>query len=154
MTYLVRSSFFEYLKIIIPLLFFIFNKIVKFHYYFLGGFGGPFEYWTVTKAEYIYKGDENDGKKTYSSEDSYELVWIYKGSLKELSSMRRLEYSYITVTSSGDKTEDFTEPPKSLTFTSVGGSKGGAKVSEYEVIQVNVKWDEFEESLELHNKNN
>ncbi|MGE7688606.1 hypothetical protein ACQKMI_05285 [Lysinibacillus sp. NPDC097214] len=67
--------------------------------------------------------------------------------------MRKLEYSFKTVNSSGDKTEDFTEPPKSLIFTSVEGSKGGAKVSEDEVIQVNVKWDEIEESLELHNKN-
>ena len=52
----------------------------------------------------------------------------------------------------GDGTEEFTEPPSTVTFSSSGGSKGGAKVGEDEVIKVNVKWDDFEESFELHNK--
>ena len=52
----------------------------------------------------------------------------------------------------GNRTEEFTEPPSTVTFSSSGASKGGAKVSEDEVIKVNVKWDDFEESFELHNK--
>ncbi|MCM3412690.1 hypothetical protein [Metabacillus litoralis] len=115
-------------------------------------FSGDSEYW---EAEYLYKGTEKwgekDEKKTYSNEDSYKFVLKYKGSLEELSSLQKLEYSYETISSSGKSTEEFTEPPSTLTFSSSGSSEGGAKVSEDEVIIVNVKWDDFEESFELHN---
>ena len=116
-------------------------------------FIGESKHW---EAEYIYKGTEtwgdNHGTLTYSNKDNYEFVLKYKGTLKELSSMKKLEYSYETISSSGKSTEEFTEPPRELTFKSGGGSSG-AKISEDEVIKVNVKWDEFEESFELHNKN-
>lgn len=115
-------------------------------------FTGESENW---EAEYLYKGTEKwgekDGKKSYSNEDSYEFVLEYKGSLEELSSLQKLEYSYETISSSGKSTEEFTEPPSTVTFSSSGSSKGGAKVSEDEVIIVNVKWDDFEESFELLN---
>lgn len=115
-------------------------------------FSGESEHW---KATYSYKGTEKwgekDGKKTYSNEDGYEFVLKYKGSLEELSSLQKLEYSYETVSSSGQNIEEFTEPPSTVTFSTSGGSKGGAKVSEDEVIKVNVKWDDLEESFELHN---
>ena len=97
-------------------------------------------------------GKRKDGIKTYSNEDSHEFVLKYKGSLEELSSFQKLEYSYETNGSSGDRTEEFTEPPSTVIFSSSGASKGGAKVREDEVIKVNVKWDDFEESFELHNK--
>lgn len=126
------------------------NEVINNNYKFIG----ESQHW---EAEYFYKGTEtwgdNNGTKTYSNKDSYEFVLKYKGSLKELSSMKKLEYSYKTITSGGTKTEEFTEPPKELIFTSKGSSEGGAKVNKDEVIQVNVKWDEFEESFELHNKN-
>lgn len=93
-------------------------------------------------------------KKTYSSEDSYEFVIKYKGSLEELSSLQKLEYSYETNGRSGEKTEQFTVAPPTVIFSTSGASKGGAKVSEDAVIKVNVKWDDFEESFELHNKSN
>ncbi|WP_257008201.1 hypothetical protein [Bacillus sp. FJAT-45350] len=115
-------------------------------------FSGESEHW---EAEYSYKGTEKwgekDGKQTYSNEDSYEFVLKYKGSLEELSSLQKLEYSYETISSSGKSTEEFTEPPSTVIFSSSGGSKGGAKVDEDEVIKVNVKWDDLEESFELHN---
>ena len=115
-------------------------------------FSGESEHW---EAEYFYKGTEKwgekDGKKTYSNEDSYEFVLKYKGTLEELSSLQKLEYAYETLTSSGQGTREFTEPPTTLTFSSSGGSKGGAKIGEDEVIKVTVKWDDFEESFELHN---
>ena len=116
-------------------------------------FSGESEHW---EAEYSYKGTEKwgekDGQRTYSNEDSYEFILKYKGSLEELSSLQKLEYSYETNGGSGNSTEEFTEPPSTVTFSSSGGSKGGAKVSEDAVIKVNVKWDDFEESFELHNK--
>ena len=74
-------------------------------------FIGESKHW---EAEYIYKGTEtwgdNNGTKTYSNKDNYEFVLKYKGTLKELSSMKKLEYSYETISSSGETTEEFTEP--------------------------------------------
>ena len=116
-------------------------------------FSGESEQW---EAEYFYKGTEKWGEKnetkTYSNEDGYEFVLKYKGSLEELSSLQKLKFSYETNSSSGYKNEHFTEPPQTVIFSTSGASKGGAKVSEDEVIKVNVKWDDFEESFELHNK--
>ena len=117
-------------------------------------FIGESEHW---EAEYLYKGTENwgekKGKQTYSNEDGYEFKLKYKGSLEELSSLQKLEYSFETNNSGGKSTEEFKEPPSTLTFTAAGSSQGGAKVSEDEVIKVNVKWDDFEESFELHHNN-
>lgn len=114
-------------------------------------FSGESEHW---EAEYSYKGTEKwgekDGQRTYSNEDSYQFVLKYKGSIEELSSLKKLEYSYETNSKRGKTTEEYTEPPSTGTFSSSGGSKGGAKVHEDEVIKVNVKWDDFEESFELH----
>ncbi|PUB12205.1 hypothetical protein [Paenisporosarcina sp. OV554] len=116
-------------------------------------FVGESEHW---EAEYSYKGTEiwgeDDGKRTYSNEDSYEFVLKYKGSLEELSYIKKLEYSY-KVNSLGESgTQEYTEPPRVVIISSKGSSKGGAKVGEDEVIKVNVKWDDFAESFELHNK--
>lgn len=116
-------------------------------------FTGESEHW---RSEYAYKRTEvwgeDNGKSTYSSEDSYELILIYKGSLEELSSMDKLEYSYKTNSSGGSKLEEFTEPLSEVIFRTSGASRGGAKVSEDEVIQVNVKWNGVEETIELINK--
>jgi len=116
-------------------------------------FNGESEHW---EAEYSYKGTEKWGEKnesiTYSNEDGYEFVLKYKGSLEELSSLQKLEYSYETNGGGGNSAEEFTEPPSKVTFSSSASGKGGAKLPEDEVIKVNVKWDDFEESFELHNK--
>ncbi|MFS0599522.1 hypothetical protein AB1L16_22740 [Peribacillus frigoritolerans] len=116
-------------------------------------FTGESEHW---EAVYFYEGTELWGEKneqtTHSSKDSYELVLKYKGALKELSSMKNLEYTYETTTSSGTKTEAYKEPPSEKVFTIRGGSENGAIIGEGEVIKVNVKWDGSEESFQLHNK--
>ncbi|WP_440970191.1 hypothetical protein ACSS6N_22675 [Peribacillus frigoritolerans] len=116
-------------------------------------FTGESEHW---EAVYYYEGTELWGEKneqtTHSSKDSYELVLKYKGALKELSSMKNLEYTYETTTSSGTKTEAYKEPPSEKVFTIRGGSENGALIGEGEVIKVNVKWDGSEESFQLHNK--
>lgn len=117
-------------------------------------FIGESEHW---EAEYTYNGTEKwgekDGQKTISYEDHFRFVLTYKGPLKELSSLQKIDYSYETNSHQGSGTEEFTEPPSTGTFSSSGGSKGGAKVDEDEVIKVNVKWDDLEESFELHNNN-
>lgn len=117
-------------------------------------FAGESEHW---EALYSYKatelwGENGAGQLTNSSKDSYELVLKYKGSLEELSSMKNLEYTYETTSSSGTKTESYTEPPSENVFKTSGASENGALVGEGEVIKVNVKWDDNEESFELHNK--
>ncbi|ARJ39378.1 hypothetical protein SporoP8_11135 [Sporosarcina ureae] len=117
-------------------------------------FIGESEHW---EAEYTYNGtekwEEKDGQKAISNEDHFRFILTYKGPLKELSSLQKIEYSFETNSGQGSGTKEFTAPPSSRTFSSSGGSKGGAKVEEDEVIKVHVKWDDLEESFELHNNN-
>lgn len=71
--------------------------------------------------------------------------------MEELSSLQKLDYSYETNGGGGNSAEEFTEPLATVTFLSSASGKGGAKLPEDEVIKVTVKWDDFEESFELHN---
>ncbi|MFE4144549.1 hypothetical protein ACFX4I_22345 [Peribacillus sp. YIM B13472] len=116
-------------------------------------FTGESEHW---EAVYSYKATEIWGRigkqTTHSSKDNYVLTLKYKGSLEELSSMKNLEYSYETTISSGNKREAYPDPPSEKVFKTSGSSVNGAMVGKDEVIKVNVKWDGFEESFELHNK--
>ncbi len=107
-------------------------------------FNGESEHW---EAEYSYFSTEKWGKQ---SVDRYEFILNYKGSLEDQSSLKKIEYSFETRNKRVYESEEFTEPPSTLTFT--GSSKGGAKVGKDEVINVIVKWDNFEESFELHSK--
>ena len=122
----------------------------KIHYDYT--FEGEGEYW---EADYSFWGTEiwgeKDGTMTYSNNNSEEFLLTYKGSLKELSSVKTLEYVYETSAGGGEGTLTFDEPPTKKTFKMSGGSGNGAKVLEDEVIKVNVKWDRFEESFELYN---
>ncbi|WP_281203245.1 hypothetical protein [Cytobacillus kochii] len=112
---------------------------------------GEGTYW---EAEYSFKGTEKwgeeDGRGTYSNENRDEFILKFKGSLKELSSVKNLEYSYETSAGGGGGTREFDDHPKEKIFKSTGGSKNGGKVNEDEIIQVHVKWDDFEESFVLH----
>lgn len=107
------------------------------------------------EAEYLFKGTERwgekDGKITYSNENHYEFILTYKGSLKDLSSVKNLEYSYKTSAGGGGGTREFDTSPTEKMFKSTGSSKNGAKVNKDENIQVHVKWDNFEESFTLKN---
>lgn len=113
---------------------------------------GEGEYW---EAEYSFRGteiwEEKDGKTNYSNENSDEFVLTYKGSLRDLSSLESLEYSYETSAGGAGGTREFHEPTTEVTFKSMGSVENGAKVGENEIIQVNVKWNDYEESFELHN---
>ena len=113
---------------------------------------GEGEYW---KADYSFWGTEiwgeKDGTMTYSNKNSEEFVLTYKGSLKEFSSVKTLEYAYETSAGGGESSLKFDEPPTKKTFNIRGNSGNGAKILEDKVIKVNVKWDRFEESFELYN---
>ena len=124
------------------------KEIIKYEY----NFAGEGEYW---EAEYLFKGteiwDEKDGRGTYSNENSDEFKLKFKGSLKELSSVKKLEFSYETSAGGGGGTREFDTPPEEMIFKNTGGSKNGAKVNEDETILVHVKWNDFEESFKLQN---
>lgn len=106
-------------------------------------FNGESKHW---EAEYSYIGKV---KWREEDTDSYEFKLHYKGSLEEMSSLQKIEYSFETFDMRVYESQEFTEPPSTLTFS--GSSKGGGKIVKDAVIKVNVKWDEFEESFELHN---
>ena len=112
-------------------------------------FTGESEHW---EAKYSYEGiqkwGEDDGQVTYSNKDSGEFILKYKGTIEELSSMRELEYSYLGVTNQ----QSFNESPTKVIFSSRDGS-GGEKLEEDKIIQVNVKWNDLEESFQLENNN-
>ncbi|MDX8365543.1 hypothetical protein [Cytobacillus sp. IB215665] len=118
-------------------------------------FRGEGEYWKatfITAGTQIW-GDEK-GQLTYDHEDNEEFMLEYIGETNEISQIKTLEYSYKTSSGGHNSRRTFTEPPTEKIFTSSSSSKGGAKVQENEIIQVNVKWDQFEEEFELINENN
>ncbi|GGH22207.1 hypothetical protein [Paenibacillus segetis] len=65
--------------------------------------------------------------------------------------MKKLKYSFKTNGKGGSSSDEYMEPTKTVTFKSAGRSKGGAKLNQDEVIQLKVKWDDFEESFDLMN---
>ncbi|KAB7667646.1 hypothetical protein F9279_15145 [Bacillus sp. B1-b2] len=117
-------------------------------------FIGEGDFW---KAEYVYRGTEvwkKEGERErYSYRDSDEFTLTYKGAKEELSTMKSLEYQYKTSGGSSTMQEEFDEPTSKVTFTQKGSSENGSKVSEDEVIQVQVEWDGHKEIFELRNTN-
>ncbi|MFV8830330.1 hypothetical protein [Alkalihalobacterium sp. APHAB7] len=124
------------------------EEVTNYEYTFIG----EGEFW---EAEYIYEGaeiwGEEEGVTTYSNEANYEFRITYKGSVEDIQSIENLEFFYDARAKGGSRSREFDEPPNDITF-STSGSSTGAKVQEEEVIKVNVKWDDFEESFELINR--
>ncbi|MGO4890644.1 hypothetical protein ACJ2A9_23160 [Anaerobacillus sp. MEB173] len=124
------------------------EEVTNYEYTFIG----EGEFW---KAEYIYEGTEiwgeEEGKTTYSNEDSDLFRITYKGSTEDIHSMKKLEYSYDTSGGSATSVREYDDPPNDTTFTIKGGGTG-MKVKEDEIIRVNIKWDNFEEAFELTNQ--
>lgn len=116
-------------------------------------YSGEGEYW---QAEYIYEGTEiwrkEGDKHSYSNSDSYNARIVFKGSADELSALGELEYSFDAGSRGASHSAQFDAPPESREFTVSGGSRGGAKLREDEVIYVTVRWDGMEESFQLHNE--
>ncbi|MCA1035836.1 hypothetical protein LCL90_14450 [Bacillus infantis] len=114
-------------------------------------FGGESDHW---EAEYVFKGTEEwgekNGRRTYSNENSDEFFLEYKGHLEELSSLKNLEYTYETSAGSGGGTREFDAPPTEKVFKSGVSSENTGTVNEDDIIKVYVKWDDAEETFELH----
>lgn len=112
---------------------------------------GESEHW---ESEYFVEGrdvwKEKNNRTTFSSDHTYSFVIKYKGSLEELSSLRNLEYAYEGARHSGSGSEEFDVPPTTKALVTSSGS-GGAREQKDAVIQVTIKWDTFEESIELRN---
>lgn len=125
------------------------KEVTNYKYTFIG----EGEFW---QAEYVYEGTETwgeeDGRTIYINEVSDVFRLTYKGSIEEIQAIEQLEFSYDTSTGSGSSIREFAEPPRDITFTITSGGTG-AKITEEENIQVNVKWDDFNESFELTNHN-
>lgn len=115
-------------------------------------FEGESEQW---EAVFLYKAQQKKTKKdemtTYETKDDEKLTLRYKGKLGDLSSVRKLKYSYETSSSSSERIEELDEPMRSQTLYLAGMSKGGALIEKDEVIQVKVQWDDEEETLLLKN---
>ncbi|WP_017186917.1 hypothetical protein [Alkalibacillus haloalkaliphilus] len=87
----------------------------------------------------------------YTHESDFEFEIIYKGPKEDVQSIEKLEFSYGAGAKGGSRSVEFDEPPKDSTFTISGGGTG-AQIQEEAVIQVEVKWNDFEESFELVNQ--
>jgi hypothetical protein len=126
------------------------KEVNKYDYRFVG----ESEQW---EAEYVFKGTEvwgeKDGRRTYSNENNDEFILEYKGPLEELSSLKNIEYSYETSAGSGGGTREFDAPPTEKVFKSGGHSENSGTVNEDDIILVHVKWDNAEETFELHREN-
>ena len=113
---------------------------------------GESEHW---ESEYFVEGrdvwKEKNNRTTFSSDHNHTFTIIYKGPLEELSTLKNLEYAFEAAAHNGGGSQEFDEPPISKILVSHRGGGGGARVQEDGVIQVTIKWDTFEESIELRN---
>jgi len=113
-------------------------------------FVGESEHW---KAELVYDVSEtwgeNNGKRNYSNEEDYMLTFTYKGTESDLVSIKNISYGYETVSGSGSKTRQFTEPVTQTVFKIGGNAKNTARIFPHHVITAKVQWDDYEESFEL-----
>lgn len=123
------------------------KEVNHYDYRFVGESG----HW---EAEYVFKGtevwDEKNGRRSYSNENNDEFFLEYKGPLEELSSMKKIEYSYETSAGSGSGATKFDAPPTKKVFKSSGSSENSGIVNEDDIIKVYVKWDNAEETFELY----
>ncbi|WP_027963999.1 hypothetical protein [Halalkalibacillus halophilus] len=115
-------------------------------------FIGEGESW---EAEYIYEGteiwEEEDGVNKYSNEGDSEFKLKYKELEEDVQSIELLEFSYDAGAEGGYRSREFDEPPSNATFT-ISGVSTSTKIEEDAVVQVNVKWNDSEESFELINQ--
>ncbi len=127
------------------------DKTTKYEYTFTG----QSQYWT---GDLIVKGSETFGKKadktTYSNNENTEFVLKYKGPINEMEQVKTIKYSYKTNTGEGSGTENISKikPNDEIVINHKTASKGAAKIVKDEVVQVNVKWGENEDSFTLKNK--
>lgn len=116
-------------------------------------FRGESQHW---KATYDYTGtkvwrDDNGTNGYYADKNDHTFVLTYKGPLSELSSIKKMEYTFSTMNSEGYWSEEFEKPPTSVSFSSRGSSEGAADISKDGIVNVQVKWGEKEETFDLHN---
>ncbi|MBP1969857.1 hypothetical protein J2Z83_001965 [Virgibacillus natechei] len=123
------------------------EEVTEHRYLFTGGG----DYWSAEleyEAEEVW-GKDADDVNTYSSESDYVFKLTYKGELAELASMEQLDYKFTRgTTGEGISSITFDEPVSDKEFTSRGGGTG-AIMREDMIVNVEVNWDDNEESFEL-----
>ncbi|MRH43542.1 hypothetical protein GH741_12715 [Aquibacillus halophilus] len=107
------------------------------------------------REQYILEGESDHWEaklKVIVREDdgiSKDFVVTYKGDLKQLADLSKLEYSFETAASSGKSEINFNgDPPQKKSFTHLSGGSGSYFDGDQSVT-VTVKWDEHEENMEL-----
>ncbi|WP_413376101.1 hypothetical protein [Alkalihalobacillus sp. 1P02AB] len=115
-------------------------------------FAGEGEFW---QADYVYEGieafSEENGRTVYSNKYRDTFTLTFKGATEDIHPLEKIEFSFETSNHGSSSAREFDRPPNNITFT-INGGGSGMKLKEDEVIQVNVKWNEFEESFELVNQ--
>ncbi|RKD25867.1 hypothetical protein BEP19_02745 [Ammoniphilus oxalaticus] len=114
---------------------------------------GEGELWSavyeVNGTQVFYK---EDGVLKHDSEKATKFQLIYKGSLEDLTSIKKLEYDYLSNIGSGRGwSKEFNPPPTDNIFTEIDKVKGGALESKDSIIRVTVKWDGNTEEFTLEN---
>lgn len=112
-------------------------------------FAGESENW---KAEYNVDGQEvffeEDDTLKHDSDSQSEFKLTYKGSLNELSSVKRLEFNFEAPANAGSLGVNFDKPPEKKVFI----HRSNDLVTEDAIIDVKVQWDEKTEEFKLRNK--
>ena len=110
-------------------------------------FKGESEHWTAT---YEVKGngglfERQKGTKVTSTR---ELTVTYKGDAKELSTLKELEYGYLSSESKGHKTVTFDQPVTKKSFT-LKNPQDVEMESADETVSVIIKWGGKEEKVDV-----
>ncbi|MET3683439.1 hypothetical protein ABID56_001534 [Alkalibacillus flavidus] len=109
-------------------------------------------------AELTYEGAEiitdEDGVEQQSNDAEYELQLVYRGAVEDIRPLNQLSFSFDTGRFGRSIGREFDRPPQDLTFSLSGHDKGISKINENATIEVNVEWNDHEESFELKSHNN
>lgn len=116
-------------------------------------FKGENESWV---AEYIVNETETftekDGKTNYDNHGDNVLTVIYKNDISELSSVKHMEISFKSISSSVSLVTDFNDAsPNEKTFILKSGFENGALTIKNQVITVTVNLDGKIQTFELTN---
>ncbi|UCZ53934.1 hypothetical protein LGQ02_03885 [Bacillus shivajii] len=95
-------------------------------------------------------GEDESGVTTYKSHSNYTFELTYNGGLEELAPMEKLECRFTRgTTGEGSVRLTFEDEPVSKTVFSTSGGGTGAVMQEDMIVEVDVQWDDKEESFEL-----
>lgn|GEM_PF-933174 len=113
----------------------------------------------IDKNKHVYTGESEHWKAKYTvsfqdknGEVQVKNVFVvtYKGDLSELSSAKRLIFSYKSSATKGGSTIDFETPPGIKSFGQEIGSTGGRIEKKDEIIYAEINLDGVIETMKLY----